>query len=143
MPETTSSDDEEPVLQDESDSCSSLTSDELVNMTEKTQKRAEKFLNQEVSCEDDSDRVDRASSFPSPQKKRSKKRLRFSPTTKSSPRTALRSDVVIISPSKCFVTVERKKASIEDYYINKCQAKMKAAGQGGGAAGLDEETPHS
>lgn len=139
----TSSDDEEPVLQDESESCSSLSSEELVNMAEKRQRKSEKFQKQEVSSEDDSGRVVEASSFPSPTKKRSKKRLHFSLTTKSSPRKPVRSDVVIISPSKCFVSVQRMKASIEVYYINKRQAKMKVAYQREGAAGLHKETPHS
>ncbi|KAI3357062.1 hypothetical protein L3Q82_015445 [Scortum barcoo] len=54
-----------------------------------------------------------------------KKKLDFSTESKTPSAKRKRSHLVEVSPSKCFVSVERMKKSIENYYLNKRLAKLR------------------
>lgn len=133
---TLTSDDEEPVYDDQSDSPPSLSSEEKLRMIERRKKGGVEVLEPE-----DSSSKDEPPMFQAPEPPRSKKKLHF-PTEPERPFVKRkRSPLVEVSPSKCYVSVERMKKSTLLYYLFKRASKVtkQEAGERSPVGGGGEE----
>lgn len=129
----TSSDDKEVIFDEAPESSSSLSSDEKLTLMNRRNKRLYGISEPENESSEDEPPEDEPPSFPAPSSQKSKKKLDFS--TDSSVQKTM-SHLVLVSPSKCFVSVERMKRSFENFYSNKRKGIFRRLEEGGRAQKL-------